>query len=135
MDFTKTMGVSASGMRAQGVRMRVIAENLANASSLPASPNEDPYRRKMVTFKNELDRQTGVHKIKIDGTVTDNGAFATRFDPGHPGADANGYVKMPNVNTLVELMDMREARRSYQANVSMIEAAKKMLLRTIDILQ
>ena len=135
MDFTKTMSVSASGMRAQGVRMRVIAENLANASSLPASPNEDPYRRKMVTFKTELDRRTGVHKIKIDGTVTDNGAFATRFDPGHPGADANGYVKIPNVNTLVELMDMREARRSYQANVSMIEAAKKMLLRTIDILQ
>lgn len=135
MDFTKTMGVSASGMRAQGVRMRVIAENLANASSLPMSPDQDPYRRKMVTFKNELDRQDGTHKVKIGDTITDDGEFATRFDPGHPGADATGYVKIPNVNTLIEMMDMREARRSYQANVSMIEAAKKMLLRTIDILQ
>jgi flagellar basal-body rod protein FlgC len=135
VDFTKTMGVSAAGMRAQGVRMRVIAENLANASSLPASPDEDPYRRKMVTFKTELDRKDGVRKIRVDGTVTDKSAFSTRFDPSHPGSDVNGYVKLPNVNTLVELMDMREARRSYQANVSMIEAAKKMLLRTIDLLQ
>jgi flagellar basal-body rod protein FlgC len=135
VDFGKTIGIAASGMRAQGVRMRVISENLANASSLPAGPNEEPYRRKMVTFKNELDRQSGVHKIKIDGVITDKGEFSSRFDPSHPGADANGYVKIPNVNTLVEMMDMREARRSYQANVSMIEAAKKMLKRTIELLQ
>lgn len=135
MDLTKSMQISASGMRAQGVRMRVIAENLANATSLPLTPDQDPYRRKLVSFRNELDREAGVHKIKVGKVQPDRSDFPTRFDPNHPGADANGYVRIPNVNSLIEMMDMREAQRSYTANINVIEAAKRMMMRTIELLK
>ena len=135
MDLTKSMQISAAGMRAQGVRMRVIAENLANATSLPMTPNDEPYRRKLVSFRNELDRETGVRKVEVRRIQPDTSAFPTRFDPNHPGADANGYVRIPNVNSLIELMDMREAQRSYTANINVIEAAKRMMTRTIDLLR
>jgi len=135
MDLTKTMQISASGMRAQGVRMRVIAENLANANSLPLSPDQEPYRRKLVTFRNQLDRELGVHKVEIGRTVTDKGEFSSRFDPNHPGANEAGYVKVPNVKSLIEMMDMTEAQRSYTANIKVVEAAKRMLMRTIDMLK
>lgn len=135
MDISKTLKVAAAGMEAQNARMRTIAENLANADSLAEAPGADPYRRKMLTFKNALDRATGVQLVHPDKVVRDKSEFQKRFDPSHPAADSEGYVLAPNVNSLVEVMDMRQAQRSYEANLSVIEAAKTMLLRTIDILR
>ncbi|HZD25461.1 MAG TPA: flagellar basal body rod protein FlgC [Alphaproteobacteria bacterium] len=134
-DFSKTLRISAAGMRAQSVRMRVVAENLANADSLPLSPGEDPYRRKLVGFRNVLDHQLGVETVQISRFDVDRTPFTKRFDPGHPGADADGYVKVPNVNSVIEMMDLREAQRSYAANINVIEAAKRMLMRTVDMLK
>jgi flagellar basal-body rod protein FlgC len=135
MDLSKTLKVAAAGMQAQNARMRTIAENLANADSLPETAGADPYRRKMLTFKNALDRATGVELVRADKVIRDKSEFQKRFDPSHPAADADGYVLAPNVNSLVEVMDMRQAQRSYEANLSVIEVAKTMLLRTIDILR
>lgn len=135
METMKSMLIAASGMRAQAERMRVIAENLANASSAAASPGEDPYRRQMPVFKNELDRVTGVSAVKVKGVVTDTSDFREQYMPGHPAADERGYVKMPNVNSLVEMMDMREAQRAYEANLSVIDNTRTMMARTVDLLK
>jgi flagellar basal-body rod protein FlgC len=135
MDLSKTLKISAAGMQAQNARMRTIAENLANADSLAEAPGADPYRRKMLTFKNVLDRTTGVELVRPDRVIRDKSDFQKRFDPNHPAADADGYVQAPNVNSLIEVMDMRQAQRGYEANLSVIEVAKTMILRTIDILR
>jgi flagellar basal-body rod protein FlgC len=135
MDFDKTISISAAGLRAQGVRMRIIAENIANSSTRPLAPDMDPYRRKLISFKNELDRDLGVRTVTIAEITKDQTEFTKRFEPGHPGADKEGYVKIPNVNAMIELMDMREAQRSYRANIKVIEAAKRMMMRTIDMLK
>lgn len=135
MDLTKSLGISAAGMRSQGTRLRVISENLANAQSTAQTPGGDPYRRKVVTFANELDRASGVDNVKVAGIETDESEFERRLDPGHPAADADGYVLMPNVKPMVELMDMREAQRSYEANMNVMTAARSMLMRTIDMLR
>ncbi|MEQ9640495.1 MAG: flagellar basal body rod protein FlgC [Alphaproteobacteria bacterium] len=135
MEFDKTMAISASALRAQGQRMRVIAENLANANSVPSSPEQEPYRRKVVSFDNELNRELGVNTVKVNKVSPVAGEFAKRFDPDHPGADDDGYVRVPNVNSLIEVMDMREAQRTYEANLQVIEAAKRMLKRTVDLLK
>lgn len=128
--------ISAHGMKAQGERMRVITENLANAESAAGTPNEDPYSRKVITFKNEMDRKQGVRLVEVDDIRNDTDKpFPLKYMPDHPGADENGYVKMPNVNTLIETMDMREATRSYEANLGMIEQSRNMMSRTIDILR
>jgi len=130
----KSIMVSASGLRAQSERMRVIAENMANADSKPQAPGLDPYRRKTVSFKSVLDREQNVDLVKIRKTGVDRSDFSKVYDPGHPGADNDGYVLKPNVNTLIEAMDMREAQRSYEANVNALETARSMLMRTIGIL-
>ena len=135
MDITKAMEVSAAGMKAQGSRIKVIAENLANAESTAEAPGDLPYRRKVVTFKNELDRQAGVNKVRVAAVGVDRSDFNRKYDPGNPVADQDGYVLMPNVNTLVETMDLQEAQRSYDANLSVIDAAKTMLSRTVDLLR
>lgn len=135
MDLEKSLMISASGMRAQSVRMRLISENLANANSIAPSPDQDPYRRKVVSFENSFDRELGAALLKVDKVDVDQAPFEKKYDPGHPNADKNGYVMMPNVNTFVEMMDMRQAQRSYQANLSMIETAKAMLSRTVEILR
>jgi len=122
-------------MRTQGTRLRVIAENVANADSLPTAPGEQPYRRKTVTFKSALDRATGVELVEVDRIGTDASAFQRRYQPGHPAADAGGYVLTPNVSTLIEMSDMREAERSYEANLNVIKSSKAMLNETIDILR
>ena len=134
-DLFKAMSISAAGMKAQGTRLRVISENVANADSLPQDPNQLPYQRKVITFKNELDRSTGVDTVRVDKITTDKSNFEKQFDPNHPAADENGYVLTPNVNTLVEMMDMREAQRSYEANLSVIKASRGMLQITIDVLR
>lgn len=135
MDLVKSMHVSSSGMRAQGLRLRVISENLANADSLGTKPGEAPYRRRVVSFKNQLDRALGVETVKIDRVRLDRSEFTKRYDPKHPAADADGYIKTPNVNSLIELMDMREAQRSYEANLNMIEVSRSMVKNTIDLLR
>jgi flagellar basal-body rod protein FlgC len=135
MDLEKSLQVSYAGMNAQGTRLRVIAENLANADSSAQTPGGEPYRRKVVTFKSMLDKSSGVTSVKVSRVVSGGGEFERRLDPSNPGADAEGYVLMPNVNPLLELMDMREAQRSYQANLDTIDAAKAMISRTIDLLR
>jgi flagellar basal-body rod protein FlgC len=135
MDLSKTLRISAAGLEAQGTRMRTISENIANADSLASEPGGQPYRRKMVTFKNVLDKQVGADMVKADKVIADKSEFQKRYDPSHPAADADGYVQTPNVNSLIEVMDLRQAQRSYEANLNVIETSKTMLLRTIDLLR
>lgn len=135
MDFTSTMGLSAQGMAAQSTRLRVIAENIANSASTGSSPGADPYRRKTVVFANALDGALGTNVVRVKQIAPDNSAFPTRYDPANPGADANGYVKTPNVNSFIEIMDMKEAQRSYTANLNVMETTRGMMSRTIDLLR
>ncbi len=135
LDLSNIMDISTSGMKAQTTRLRTIAENLANANSTPSTAGGAPYRRKLVTFKNSLDRATGENLVKVDKVVTDQSEFPKSYDPGNPAADAQGYVMKPNVNMLVEAMDMREAQRTYDANLNMADVSKSMLLKTINMLQ
>lgn len=135
-DLFKSMRISAAGMRVQGTRLRVISENIANADSLPTKPGDEPYRRKKILFRNELDRETGVNLVKVHKVKEDSREnFKKSFDPAHPAADENGYVLRPNVSSLVEMTDMREAQRSYEANVNTVKATKRMLQSTIGILR
>lgn len=134
-EFNSLLDISASGLSAQTRRMRVIAENMANANTTPASPNEKPYQRQIVTFKSVIDQVDGANKVKVKGIVRDKTPFTKHFDPGNPGADKLGYVQKPNVNSLVETMDMREAQRSYEANLTVIDASRTMLMRTLDLLK
>jgi flagellar basal-body rod protein FlgC len=135
MDLEKSLNISAAGMRAQGTRLRVIAENIANANSTAQSPGGEPYRRKLVTFDNELNRSLGLETVQVDSIVADRSAFQRRYEPGHPAADEEGYVLLPNVNSLMEMADLREAQRSYEANLKAIESSRSMLQKTIDILR
>ena len=135
MDFLKTMSIAASGLRAQAGRMRVIAENIANADSAGKTPTDQPYRRRIPTFKAVMDSEAGGEIVKIGKIALDQTAFQERYEPGHPAADKNGYVKYPNVDPLVEAMDMREAQRTYEANLNVITVTRQMLGRTIDILK
>ena len=135
MDLDRALRISAAGMAAQSTRLRVVAENLANSDSTGESPGADPYRRKTVTFANRLDRAVGAETVQVRRIGTDPGEFEQVYDPGHPAADANGYVKRPNVDGLTEMMDMREAQRSYSANLSVLEVTRGMLTRTIDALR
>ena len=135
MDLYKTLDISASGMRAQGTRLRVISENIANANSTGQTPGAEPYRRKMVTFTNELDRALEAELVKVKDVGVDKSEFNRRYNPGHPAADAEGYVLMPNVNSLLEMSDMREAQRSYEANLRVIQSSRAMLEQTIAILR
>lgn len=134
-DLLRTLRISASGMKAQGTRLRVISENMANADSLATQPGGLPYRRKVVTFRNQLDQAIGVSTVRVDRIKTDLSEFQQRYDPSHPAADANGYVLAPNISTLVEMTDMREAQRSYEANLNVIKASKSMLQETIGLMR
>ena len=135
MDFFRTLAIAAAGLRAQSGRMRVISENIANADSTPSTPGGDPYRRKVPTFQLEFDRALGVNLVELGRTETDTSAFQVKYEPGHPAADQNGNVKLPNVNPLLEMTDMREAQRTYEANINVITATRRMIQRTIDILR
>lgn len=135
MELMKAIKISAAGMRVQGQRLKIISENIANADSLSPFEGGDPYRRKIITFQNVLDRKLGADLVKVKGIEFDKTAFEKKYNPGHPAADKNGYVKRPNVNPLIEMMDMREAQRSYEANLRIISVSKSMLSRTIDLLR
>lgn len=135
MDLDRAMMISAAGMKVQGARLKVIAENLANANSTGETPQDLPYRRKIVTFRNVLDREIGAETVRVGKVSVDRSDFQRRYDPAHPSADADGYVLYPNVNPLIEAVDMREAQRSYEANLNVIETSRTMLTRTIDLLR
>lgn len=135
MELKNAMQISASGLRAQGERLKVISENLANSDSLGKTPGADPYRRKVVSFKSELDRALGANLVKAQKPQQDRSDFELKYDPGHPSANADGYVKMPNVKSILEMADMREAQRTYEANLNVIDSAKAMLNRTVDLLR
>ncbi|HYZ31615.1 MAG TPA: flagellar basal body rod protein FlgC [Crenalkalicoccus sp.] len=135
MDLERALRISAAGMQAQSQRLRVVAENLANAESTGEAPGADPYRRKTVTFTNRLDRSLGAETVRVSRIDTDDGAFPRRYDPSHPAADAQGYVKLPNVDGVIEMMDMREAQRSYNANLAVLDTTRGMLARTIESLR
>ena len=135
MDFLKSIGIAASGLRAQAGRMRVISENIANADSTAQTPGGDPYRRRVPTFASQLDRALDANVVTLGRVQTDRSDFRTKYEPGSPGADANGYVKYPNVNPLVEMSDMRDAQRSYEANLNIVTATRRMIERTLDILR
>lgn len=135
MDLMQSLMISTAGMKVQGERLRVVAENLANAESVAEVPGGDPYRRKTITFRNEMDRALGLETVQVDKVGVDRSDFRLKYDPGNPAADDKGYVKLPNVNSLIEMTDMREAQRSYEANLNVIKASRAMLLDTIDILR
>ena len=135
MEFSKSMAVAAAGLKAQSGRMRIIAENIANADSAPASVGAEPYRRKIPSFTSHLDDETGARLVEAGRVRRDPSAFRTKFEPGNPAANARGEVQMPNVNALIENMDLREAQRSYEANLNMISATRKMLAQTLGILK
>lgn len=135
MDFNSSLKIAATGMHAQTARMRVIAENIANADSAGKAPGDEPYRRRIPTFQAEYDAQVGGRVVEIGQLAYDMSDFTSRYEPGHPAADANGYVQYPNVNTLIETVDMRQAQRSYEANLNVVTVTRQMLGRTLDILR
>jgi flagellar basal-body rod protein FlgC len=135
VDFLKSMAIAASGLKAQSGRMRVIAENIANADSTAQQAGGTPYRRKIPTFRAEIDRALDARTVGLGRVQLDQSDFRSKYEPGHPAADRNGYVKYPNVNPLVEMTDMREAQRSYEANLNVIGATRRMIQRTIDLLK
>ena len=135
MDLTKALTISARGMEVQTTRLRTIAENLANQDTTASTPGADPYRRKTVTFENRLDRELGEGTVDVKRIGHDPTEFPLKFDPSHPAANAQGYVREPNVNSFVEVMDMREAQRSYTANLNTMEVTRSMLARVIEMLK
>src|SRR5947209_7268305 len=134
-DFLRSMSIATSGLRAQAGRMRVLSENIANADSTAATAGGDPYRRKVPTFSSALDRTLDAKVVTLGKIVPDQSAFRVKYDPSNPAADASGNVKYPNVNSLVETTDMRDAQRSYEANLNVIGATRRMIQRTLDILK
>lgn len=135
MDFIRTMMIAASGLRAQSDRMRIISENIANADSTAANAQADPYRRRIPTFRSAFDRELQANVVQLGKVQTDKSDFVMKNEPGNPAADAAGNVKYPNVNTLIEAVDMREAQRSYEANLNVIGATRRMISRTLDLLK
>jgi flagellar basal-body rod protein FlgC len=135
MDLQKALSISARGMNVQTTRLRVIAENLANQDTTGTSPNTQPYRRKTITFANAMDKSVGAETVRVKKVDRDMGDLPLRFDPGHPAADGRGYVRVPNVNSFVEVMDMKEAQRAYSANLNVLQVSRGMLSRTIEMLR
>jgi flagellar basal-body rod protein FlgC len=134
-DFSNSIRIAATGLHAETARMRVIAENLANADSAGKAPGEDPYRRKIPTFKAVFDQELGGTSVQVGKLAYDMSEFTTRYEPGHPAADASGMVRYPNVNALIETMDMREAQRTYEANLNVVSSTRSMLGQTLSILR
>ena len=134
-ELLKSLDISASGMKAQGTRLRVISENVANAGSTALTPEGEPYRRKLVTFGSELNRELGVNLVEVKRVSRDQSEFRSRYEPSHPAADPSGYVSTSNVNSVIEMADMREAQRSYEANLKVMQATRRMLQQTIELLR
>ena len=135
MDLSASMLIAASGMRAQSSRMRIIAENIANANSTASTADGEPYRRKVATVTSSFDRELGATLVEPGKPLADMSEFRQQYDPGNPAADKSGYVKLPNVNPLIEVMDMRDAQKSYEADLNVMDATKSMMSRTVDLLK
>jgi len=129
------LSIAASGMRAQSERLKVISENVANVNSLGSSPDQDPYQRKTISFTEMVDRKSGASMVEIEGIGRDTTKFTTFYDPSHPASNDEGFVKNTNVNTLIEMANMREASRSYEANLNMFEAGRRMRAQILDLLK
>ena len=134
-DLSVSADIAVSGMKAQAQRLRIISENMANAESVSATKGGDPYRRQVVTFKQYIDQETGADMVKVDKVIQDESPFVLKYDPSHPAADDQGYVKMPNVNPLIEMMDLKEAQRSYEANLSVMQTSRDLNSRILDVLK
>ena len=134
-DLGSSSQIAAKGMKAKATRLRVISENLANADSTSEVPGGEPYRRKLVTFRNALDKQLEADIVKVKRIYNDKRKLPSKYDPAHPGANAQGYVLQPNVNPLIEMMDMREAQRSYEANMNVISTSRQMVAKTLELLK
>lgn len=135
MDLIDTIHISSSGMKAQQDRLKVVSQNIANAESVGTREGQQPYRRQTISFKNTLDKETGAQMVKTNKVSPDRSDFVKKYEPAHPQADNQGYVLYPNINPITEMMDMREARRSYEANLNVIESSKSMLNQTISLLR
>ncbi len=135
MDLEQAMQIAAAGMKVQGARMRLVAQNLANAESTATAPGSQPYRRQTITFEQALDRELGIELVRVARTGVDGRPFPLKHDPGHPAADGDGYVMLPNVNPLIEMMDLREAQRSFEANLNALTLARSLVQRTLDLLR
>ena len=127
--------IAVSGMKAQAERLRIISENMANADSIGIRPGEDPYRRQVVMFKDYVDQETGAKMVKFSRVAKDESPFEKKYEPNHPAADAQGYVSLPNVNPLIEMMDMKEAQRTYDANLAVMQTAREMNSSILDVLK
>jgi len=134
-DLSASSEIAARGMKAQSTRLRVISENLANADSTAEVPGGEPYRRKLVTFRNALDRELEANTVRVKKIYNDRSTLTSKYDPTHPGANEQGYVLQPNVNPLIEMMDMREAQRSYEANMNVISISRQMVAKTLELLR
>lgn len=134
-DINAAMAAAASGLRAQTARMRIAAENVANANSTGQTPGSDPYRRRVPLLQSSMLKDAGAIGVRLAGAMDDQSAFRTQYQPNHPAADASGMVKLPNVDSVVEMMDLREASRAYEANLNMIEAARAMTSRALELLR
>ena len=134
-DLMSAMGAAATGLRAQTVRIRISAENLANADTTAATPGGDPYRRKAPVFRTFFDKEVGANTVKVTGAREDQSPFQVKYDPSHPAADATGYVKTSNVSSLIEMADLREAQRAYEANLNVIESSRAMMLGVVSLLK
>jgi flagellar basal-body rod protein FlgC len=133
-DISSAMAAAAAGLRAQTMRMRIAAENVANADSTGSKPGADPYARRIPILKSQM-LEDGTMAVKVVGAQTDHSAFKLQYEPGNPAADSSGYVKMPNVDSLTEMMDLREASRAYEANLNMIDNAREITSRALDLLR
>ncbi len=134
-DLKASSEIASKGMKAQATRLRVISENLANADSTSEVAGGEPYRRKLVTFRNQLDKALGADTVKVRKILNDKSKLPSKYDPAHPAANAQGYVLQPNVNPLIEMMDMREAQRSYEANMNVISTSRQMVAKTLELLK
>jgi len=134
-DLNTSLQVSAAGMDVQTARIRVVAENLANQNTTGSSPGADAYRRRTISFQNQIDKALGVETVSVKSVGTDKTDQPQRYDPSNPAADKNGYVKTPNVNSFVELMDMRDAEQAYSANLNVASTTRTMLNRTLDLIK
>jgi flagellar basal-body rod protein FlgC len=134
-DLSASSEIASKGMKAQATRLRVISENLANADSTSETPGGEPYRRKLVTFRNALDKELEADTVRVKRIFNDRSKLPSKYDPAHPAANAQGYVLQPNVNPLIEMMDMREAQRSYEANMNVISASRQMVAKTLELLR
>ena len=135
MSLFSALSIGASGMAAQRARAELLVENLANAESTGKTPGAQPYTRKTVSFDSALDDASGAALVKVDRVDTDKKPYRIEYDPSHPAADADGNVKLPNVDMLVELADMRETNRSYEANLQVVKQARSLISMTIDLLR